>query len=625
MSLQSLRDGTQSKAIKVLIFFIILSFAGFGLESLLLGGAGTSVAEVNGVEITPQELQVAVENQKRQLMQIFGDNVEPAMLDDDRLRPRALENLIDRQLLLQEATHRGLTATDAAIGRVVASVDAFKVDGRFSPDQYKVVLANAGLTPERFRRSQSQELLLSQLETALINSDFVTSVELAAAADVTAEERDVRYLLTDEQGLKETINIRDETIEAFYEANKANYVTDEQVIAEYVVLSVDDFREPVDPAFLDEQFESVKNDYEVSEQALVSHILLIQGDNETAADYAGRVDNVSQRLTAGEDFTQLARELSDDIGSAALGGELGFTDGSAFPEPMEAAIASLEVGGISEAVVTDAGTHFIRLEERVSGEAADYAALRAELEESIQLSNAQQELLVAVDALRDLSFNSVDLKGPASALGLQAQLSTPVSRDYGEALFASQSVRSALFSEDVYGLGNNSDVIELGSDRFVALRVAEKIAPEQLPLETVAEGIKTSLEEQALESRRDELLAEVRLALDQGESIESIAADKGWEWRVELDARRAGSLLPREVAQAAFSLAFTPSSDVTRVSLPGGLLAIVELADVTPGSVNNLSAAEQTMMVEQLASLNGQVGALEYRRALRKNGQVITR
>lgn len=111
MSLQSLRDGTQSKAVKVLIFFIVLSFAGFGLESLLPGGSGTSVAEVNGTEITPQELQVAIENQKRQLMQIFGDNTDPAILDDDRLRPRALEALIDRELLLQEATQRGLAAT----------------------------------------------------------------------------------------------------------------------------------------------------------------------------------------------------------------------------------------------------------------------------------------------------------------------------------------------------------------------------------------------------------------------------------------------------------------------------------------------------------------------------------
>jgi len=625
MSLQSLRDGTQSKAIKVLIFFIVLSFAGFGLESLLPGGAGTSVAEVNGTEISPEELQIAIENQKRQLMQILGDSVDPAMLDDDRLRPRALDNLIDRQLLLQEAESRGLAATDAAIGRVVASVDAFKVDGRFSPDQYKVVLANAGLTPERFRRSQSQELLLSQLEMALMGSDFVTPLELAAAADVTAEERDVRYLLVDEQSIRDAIVITDEAVEVAYEAGQAEYVTEEQVIAEYVVLSVADFTAPVDPSVLDEQFEAVKNDYQVSEQARVSHILLIQGDDESTSDYAGRVDQVAQRLASGDDFATLASELSDDIGSAALGGELGFTDGTTFPEPMETAIAGLASGEVSGAVVTEAGTHFIRLEERITGEAADYAALRAELEASIQLSNAQQALLGAVDSLRDLSFNSVDLKGPANALGVEAQRSAPVSRTAGEALFASPAVRKALFSEDVYVLGNNSEVIELGNDQFVALRVAEKIAPKQLALEEVADGIRASLKAEALEAKRQALQEEVRALLAQGESMESIAATKGWEWRVELDARRTGSLLPREVAQAAFRLAFTPGIDVTRVSLPGEQLAIIELAEVTEGAVANLSAAEQDVMLEQLAALKGQVSALEFRQALRANGQIITR
>jgi len=195
MVIQAIRGGVQSKAIKAVIFFIILSFAGFGLESMLPSGSGTSVAEVNGTEISPQELEFAVDGQKRQLMQIFGDNIDPAMLEDDRLRPRALETLIDRELLLQESERLGLSATDRAIGQIVAEVEAFQIDGQFSPEQYKVVLANAGLTPERFRRSQAQELVVSQLESAILSSDFMTPTEVSAAADVTAEERDVRYLV----------------------------------------------------------------------------------------------------------------------------------------------------------------------------------------------------------------------------------------------------------------------------------------------------------------------------------------------------------------------------------------------------------------------------------------------
>jgi peptidyl-prolyl cis-trans isomerase D len=78
----------------VIIGLIVLSFAAFGLETLLPGGSGTSVAEVNGEEITPFALQEAITQQKRQLVSVLGDNIDPALLDDDRLQPRALQSLI---------------------------------------------------------------------------------------------------------------------------------------------------------------------------------------------------------------------------------------------------------------------------------------------------------------------------------------------------------------------------------------------------------------------------------------------------------------------------------------------------------------------------------------------------
>ena len=158
----------------------------------------------------------------------------------------------------------------------MAEVEAFQIDGQFSPEQYKVVLANAGLTPERFRRSQAQELVVSQLESAILSSDFMTPAELSAAADVTAEERDVRYLVIDRQELLDGLQVTEDVVIAYYEDNGADFVTEEQAIAQYIELSAEDFFAPVDPEELEDQFEAVKSEYEVSEQARVSHILLVQ-------------------------------------------------------------------------------------------------------------------------------------------------------------------------------------------------------------------------------------------------------------------------------------------------------------------------------------------------------------
>lgn len=624
--LQSIRSGAQRTGFRVLIFLIILSFAGFGLEQVLFGGAGTSVAEVNGTEISPQELQAAIDAQKRQIIQIFGDGIDPAMLEDDRIRPRALDELIERTLMLQTANAQSMSASDRAVGQIVASVEAFKVDGVFNPDQYKVVLANAGFTPERFRREQIQQIMLSQLQQGVMGSDFVTRTELLAAAEATAEERDVRYLIVPDDRLSTGASLSEDALREVYEAEPDRWTSESSVIADYIELSRDDFIEPVDPEALEEQFASVRDEYTVAEQTLIAHILLIQADEEAPAEYARRIDDVAARLAAGEDFADLAAELSDDVGSASLGGELGFTDGSVFPGPMEEALLDLDIGAVSSAVMTDAGTHFIKVIERVAGESPDYDSLKAELAQSMQEAEADQALLIIVDELRELSFNAGDLQQPADALALSvSQSAAPVSLSAGEGVFSEQVVRDALFSAEVYDAGNNSDVLELSGNRFVVVRVAEKRPPELLPFEEVAGTIRMELEVGARAAARLAMVESVKARRDSGERLEEIASADDYEWRVELGARRAGSLLPPEVANLAFSMSLSAGDSIDSVELVNGDLAVVELARIEAGNIENLSASERTAMANQLTQLQGQLSLLEYRSALRANADIVTR
>jgi peptidyl-prolyl cis-trans isomerase D len=339
--LQSMRQSTQSTAAKVIIGLIVLSFAAFGLETLLPGGPGTSVAEVNGEEITPFALQEAITQQKRQLVSVLGDDIDPAMLDDDRLQPRALQSLIQRALLLQKSTALNLVASEAQVGKSITSIEAFQFNGEFSPDAYKSVLAGAGYTPERFRRGQAEDIVLTQLQTAISETEFATQAELAATANLIAEERDVRYLVIPESGLVSDGDLSDAALQNYYQQNEATFFNPEQVVVDYILLDPADFAVSVDESVVEEQYEAVKDEYEVAEQARVSHILLIQEGDESDAAYGQRVAEAAERIGRGEEFADLAAELSDDLGSASLGGELGFTDGSAFPDQMETAIAAL--------------------------------------------------------------------------------------------------------------------------------------------------------------------------------------------------------------------------------------------------------------------------------------------
>ena len=623
--MQSIRAGTKTAGFKVIIFFIVFSFAGFGLEQVIFGGSGTSVAEVNGTEITPQELEVAIAGQKRQLIQIFGDNIDPEMLDDDRIRPRALEEMIERTVLLQAATDNAMVASSRAIGEIVSSIEAFKVDGVFNADQYKVVLANAGYSPERFRREQVQQVILSQLQQSVLGSDFVTKVELVSAAEATEEERDVRYLIVTNDMLRSSAAVSEDSVRQAYDRDPSVWTTEATVVADYIVIARDDFLSPVDPEALDEEFENVKDEYTVAEQTLIAHILLIQGDDESVEDYAGRIDEVASRIAAGEDFAELAGEVSDDVGSATLGGELGFTDGTVFPEPMENAVSNLSVGEVSARVETDAGIHFIRVQERVAGETPDYQQLKDELAKSMQEAEADQTLLLTVEELRELSFSAADLQQPADALSLVVAQSLPVSLNSGEGVFSERSVREALFSEEVYEAGNNSTVLEVSGNRYVVVRVAERRPPEILPFTQVAQTIRDDLEANAQKAAKFALLESLRSRRTEGERLEEIANAEGYEWRVELGARRVGSLLPPEVVSLAFSMGQGADAALDSVDLVNGDLAVVELARVEPGRLDNLSSAQRDQLATQLTQLQGQLSMLEYRTALRDNADIVTR
>ena len=598
--LQSMRQSTQSTAAKVIIGLIVLSFAAFGLETLLPGGSGTSVAEVNGEEITPFALQEAITQQKRQLVSVLGDDIDPALLDDDRLQPRALQSLIQRALLLQKSTTLSLVASEAQVGKSITAIEAFQLNGIFSPDAYKSVLANAGYTPERFRRAQAEDILLTQLQTAISETEFATPTELAATANLIAEERDVRYLVIPESGLVSDGDLSDAALQSYYQQNEATFFNPEQVLVDYILLDPADFAVSVDESLVEEQYEAVKGEYEVAEQARVSHILLIQEGDESDAVYEQRIAEAAERIGRGEDFADLAAELSDDLGSASLGGELGFTDGSAFPDEMETAIAALaEPGDISGAVKTDAGTHFIRLEQRIAGDSVDYASVREELRASIEAAEAERNLLIAVEELRDLAFNSPDLSGPAEAIGAEVRVSQPFSLGEGADLFSDARLRELAFSDDVKASGNNSEVLELSGQRFVAVRVRDVRAPQIAPFDEVESEVRQGLRKELEAAALADMTARAEALLASGESMETAANTLGMEWRVELAATRLTSQLPRPVLEAAFAMPQGQTDALRTVQVPEEGYALVQLARVNPGDVAALSGAE----AQQLSDL----------------------
>jgi len=622
--LQDIRKSTQGTAAKVVIGLIVISFALFGIESILLGGGGSSVAEVNGESVSPMELQQAVDTQRRQLIAMMGENLDPELLDEQRLGARALEGIISRKLLLQSARSMGLSVSEAEIGAVIAGMEQFQLDGQFSPEMYKSLLASAGYTPGTFKQALKDDLVLNQLRSGLTGSDFATSAELALNARVLAEQRDIRYLTIPLEPFLAASEPAEAEVATWYQANEERFMSAESVELNYVELTLEQFRKPVTERALEEEYLIEVEGYQYQTENRVAHILLQPAGTESAAEFAGRVEAVQAALAAGEDFAAVAAEYSDDIASANSGGDLGFSAGDAFPEEMEAAIASLEVDTVSEPVVTEAGTHILLVTERRDADPPSLAELRPQLELRLQDREARVALLLAVEQLRDLAFTASNLSRPAEELGLEVKRSEPLTRDQQTGPLAAPGILRAAFSEDVLELGHNSEVVELGGDRFVAVHLHRHNKPELQPLDAVREEIVADLtRERARESLQQAVEAAVAAVAESAETLEALAVREGYDWQVELGARRDNRTVPGAVLERAFSLPAPASGPVVDyVVETSGDARVLELLRVEAGELASLPLEQKRTLAQRIGGEFGAVLQLEHEQGLRADADV---
>ncbi|MEM6543564.1 MAG: SurA N-terminal domain-containing protein [Pseudomonadota bacterium] len=618
--LQDIRANSQGTIAKIIIGLIVISFSIFGIESLLFSGGSGGVAEVNGDEISAFALQQELSVTQRQLLAMLGENADPALLDQQRLSQQALETLIQRTVLRQATDELGLSASDAVLGEMIASMEQFQLDGQFSRDMYQSSLASAGFTPALFQARLAEDLQIGQLRAGLAGSDFSTNKELDLAAKIAYEGRDVRYITIPTLDFVVSAVVTEAEVADFYTANTPRFTTDEALTLEYIELKQQSYVEPIADQRLREEFELTREEFSVATESRVSHVLL-EGDLDSVAPELGEVQAA---LTAGRDFAEVAQEFSSDVGSAQAGGDLGYTAGDAFPEEMELAISALELGEVSAPVVTDAGVHIIKLTDRREGSEVAYEDVVGELERRLQASDAGAALLRDVEALRDLVFNAGDLAEPASELGLEVLRSEAFTRADVPVALDDPRLLDAAYSDDVLVEGHNSEVVELDPEHFVVLRVAERAPPRVLSLEEVYGEIEVELQE----TKASELAAaageEIIAALETGTSVEEAANSAGFEWQVELGARRDSARIPQPVKRSLFALP-APAAEGPRRTLvddSSDTVYVVELDRVTSGDLASVPAQDLRQLRDRVAGEAGGVLQQQIENAFRSDADI---
>ncbi|HAQ26616.1 MAG TPA: peptidylprolyl isomerase [Pseudomonas sp.] len=603
--LQNIRDNSQGWIAKTIIGIIVVLLALTGFEAIFnSSGNARNAAEVNGEEISLDELNQAVNMQRRQLMQQLGSDFDASLFDDKLMRDSALGALIDRTLLLQGARDADFAFSQAALDQLILQTPEFAVDGVFNAARFDQVIQQMGYTRMQFRQLLEQEMLIGQLRAGISGSGFVTDQQIERFAQLERQTRDFASITVAADS--SAVQVSDEEVRQYYEANTERFRSPEQVVLEYVELNKEAYFDEVDAS--EEELQELYRQQigNLAEQRRAAHIL-IEVDGTSDAEAKAQLEEIAAQLAAGGDFATLAKEHSDDPGSANEGGDLGYAGPGVYDPAFEDALYALKEGQVSAPVRSEFGWHLIKLLGVQSPEVPSFESMKPELERELKAQQVEQRFVEVTKELENLAFESADLEQPAQELGLTVKTTEPFGREGGEGIAANRQVIQAAFSDEVLMDRANSSVIELDPDTVVAVRIKQHLEPEVQAFEAVRDGIFEQLQHsKAAEQARSEgekLLATLR----EGGEVEG-------QWQSVEAATRGQDGVAPAVLQTVFRMPKPEgeSSTFSGVTLASGDYVVIRLNGVSEPD-GELSVEEKQNYRRFLASRSGQQDFAAYR------------
>ncbi|MBI6631660.1 SurA N-terminal domain-containing protein [Pseudomonas paralactis] len=620
--LQNIRDNSQGWIAKTIIGIIVALMAFTGIEAIFQasGNNAQDVAKVNGEQITQTELSQAVDMQRRQLMQQLGKDFDASLLDEKLLRDAALKGLIDRKLLLQGAADAKFGFSEAALDQVILQTPEFQVDGKFNAERFDQVIRQLGYSRMQFRQMLTQEMLIGQVRAGIAGSGFVTDAEVLAFARLEKQTRD--FATVNIKADPTAVKLTDDEVKAYYDQHAKEFMTPDQVVIDYLELKKSSFFDQVTVKDDELQAAYEKETANLAEQRRAAHILIEVNDKVTEAQAKAKIEEIQARLAKGEKFEALAKEFSQDPGSANNGGDLGFAGPGVYDPDFETALYGLKQDQVSAPVRSAFGWHLIKLLGVEAPEVPSFASLKDKLTRELKAQQVEQRFVEATKQLEDAAFEASDLAQPASDLKLTVHTSAPFGREGGEGVAANRAVVTAAFSPEVLDEGANSSAIELDPETIIVLRAKEHLKPAQLPLESVAAAIRTQMTKErasaAAKAHADELIASLRdgkTALDQ--------PIDGQAWKVTEAATRSQESIDPAVLQALFRMPKPAAKDkptFTTVTLRDGSLVIVRLNGVNEAAAP--TDEEKAQYRRFLASRIGQQDFAAFRKQLETQADI---
>ncbi|MFO1346409.1 MAG: SurA N-terminal domain-containing protein [Rhodocyclaceae bacterium] len=516
------------RIVQVFLALITLPFAFWGVDSYVRSaGPGNDVAAVGESKISLQQFQQSWREQMDRARQQMGPSFRQETFDTPEMRLAVANSLVDQRLLLLEANKGRLGVSNALLVEIISTMPSLQVDGKFSKARYEAALAAQGMSPEQFEARLRQDMIMQQLVGAIGDTGIVSSVSAEMMLRIQSEERQVAEIrITPEQFASE-VKLEADAAKKFYDGNQKQFETPELVRAEYVVLSLDGLlsQVAVSDAEVKAWYEAHLSRYQQQEERRASHILITLAAGASDAEKAkakAKAEEVLKDVQRNPTkFAELARQHSQDPGSAANGGDLGFFGRGMMVKPFEEAVFKQKQGELSGLVQSDFGFHIIKVTGIKEGKQKKLDEVRAEIEGELKRQGAQKRYAEAAEAFTNMVYEQSDSLAPVvEKFKLKLQQSPLLPRQVPQQALASlgplgnEKLLAALFTEDAVKNKRNTDTVEVAQSTLVAARVLEHKPASVRPFESVRADIETMLKAKeataAARKKGEDRLAELK-------------------------------------------------------------------------------------------------------------------
>ena len=581
------------------------------------------VITVNDREITLIDYREEYTNQLLQFQEVFGDEIPKSL--EFTIQESATENLIMKALLNDYVDAQGYRVSPEYVAELITTNPNFQLGVGFNRENYQAILSSQGVSQSQYENDLRIELQINQLRRGLIESSFITPSEFRRFVELQMEERDGQYLLIPSSKFADQVSLDKEAVSAFYTENINSFMTEEEIDVEFLSIDIEDIAQSIEFSTLDvEQYYKENLDrFRSNEERKSSHIL-ISFDDEVIEDAAlEQSKDILLRIKDGESFEELAEEFSDDGGSAANGGDLGWAEPGLFVSEFDQVLFALEIGELSDPVKTQFGYHIIRLDDVKEGRSKEFAEIEEELTDEYSRLLAEDRLYDLAEQLDDLALQAYnELDTVADQLALELNHISAITREGSSFLNQQPELIDILFSPSSIEQSENTPVYEFNNSIVVA-RVVNHRLPETKSFSEVEDEIANLLTAQNSIEIANETAAQMLGLLSSGKTMTELSDLYQLELKEFNELKRNDDALPGAVMDAVFAtLKNKIGSNHYSTVATGEDVYVFEVLRLNSGRLDNYNDQERDSGKIALAEQLGTYEMASFAKELRENAEV---